>query len=82
MYFTDEPQNENELAMLQEVFNSLTYLLVKHYDFSLAELHRFFDLYEKETEFTVNVGFYTEQEFDDFKIFTHKQYYKDLYEQE
>lgn len=71
---------EDVQEIIADIFNSLVYQLVKHYDFNIEDLKHFFDLYEKETGFLVNLDFSDELDFTDFKKFALSKYYKDVFD--
>lgn len=64
---------------LTDVFNALTYTLIKHYDFSIKELIHFFELYEQESEYVIKVDFDSEEHFENFKKSAQTMYYKDMF---
>jgi hypothetical protein len=67
---------------MTDVFNGLTYTLVKHYNFSMPELVNFFHLYEQETEYKISLEFADAEHFEGFKKSIANKYYKDLFRAE
>jgi hypothetical protein len=65
-----------------DIFNGLTYTLVKYYDFSVPELLNFFHLYEQETEYKLHLELTNMEHFEEFKKATKLKYYKDLFRTE
>jgi hypothetical protein len=65
-----------------DIFNGLTYTLVKYYQFSIPDLLHLFDLYEKETEYRIHLEFTDASQFEEFKKIVKDKYYKDLFRSE
>jgi hypothetical protein len=67
---------------IMDIFNGLTYTLVKYYDFSVPDLLNFFAKYEQETEYKLYLELTNMEHFEEFKKRTKEQYYKDLFRSE